>query len=216
MMAKFTKGEGVRFSSHLDTQRLFQRAMRRAKVPCRFSQGFSPHPVMSFASALPVGAISEGEYVDIALEEEMGTEAFIDAMNAALPAAVRITFARQIEDSFPSLTSLVYAARYRAELSEAKDAAGAVERFLQRDSVFMQKQGKGGLRELDIRPLVYELFLQEDTLCMLLAASSSKSVSPKLLLTALFGGETAARLCRTELYAGNHVTPLFDWVELKP
>ncbi|MGI6168184.1 MAG: TIGR03936 family radical SAM-associated protein [Christensenellales bacterium] len=213
MMARFSKGEGVRFSSHLDTQRLFQRAMRRAKIPCRFSQGYNPHPVMSFASALPVGATSEGEYVDIALAQELASESFVERMNGALPEAVRIVGARPIEDSFPSLTSKVYAARYRVDFLQGGEWAAPVRHFLSKDSVFVEKQGKGGLRSLDIRPLVYELTLKGDGLDMLLAASSAASVSPKLLLKALYGGESSARLCRLEMYADRQGTSLFDWKE---
>ena len=67
----FTKEAPVRFVSHLDVQRLFQRAFRRAKLPLAYSQGFNPHPLVSFATALSVGMTSRGEYLDVTLAEEL-------------------------------------------------------------------------------------------------------------------------------------------------
>ena len=67
----FTKEAPVRFVSHLDLQRLFQRAFRRAKLPLAYSQGFNPHPLVAFATALSVGFTSEGEYLDLTLTEDV-------------------------------------------------------------------------------------------------------------------------------------------------
>ena len=68
---KFTKGEEVKFIGHLDIMRLFQRAIKRAKLPVAYSQGFNPHQLLSFASPLTLGATSEGEYGDIEMAEKI-------------------------------------------------------------------------------------------------------------------------------------------------
>ena len=71
LVVKYTKGEKVKYISHLDFMRLVQRALRRAEIPVAYSKGFNPHPRLSFASALAVGTTSDGEYLDIILEKEM-------------------------------------------------------------------------------------------------------------------------------------------------
>ena len=68
---KFSKHGAMKFIGHLDIMRYFQKAIRRAEIPIVFTEGFSPHMVMSFASPLGVGIESEGEYMDIGAEEDL-------------------------------------------------------------------------------------------------------------------------------------------------
>ncbi|MDL2289676.1 TIGR03936 family radical SAM-associated protein, partial [Clostridia bacterium OttesenSCG-928-F22] len=112
MIAKFTKEEPVRYISHLDIQRLFGRAFRRTDIPITYSKGFNPHPVLSFAMALPLGQTSSGEYMDIGLDAAVSTEEFIEKCNASLPQGIRILEARMVGDKFPSLMSKVLLADY--------------------------------------------------------------------------------------------------------
>ena len=93
IIACFTKPDSVRFVSHLDTQRLFQRAFRRAGLPLAYSQGFNPHPLLSFATALSCGYTSDGEYFDVILSEPVEPEAFVTRVNAVLPEGMRIVSA---------------------------------------------------------------------------------------------------------------------------
>ena len=83
--ARFKKGEQVRFVSHLDVQRMFQRSFRRAGIPVAYSQGFNPHPLTSFATALSVGCSSDAEWIDVKLDRDMSLTEFSMKLNSALP-----------------------------------------------------------------------------------------------------------------------------------
>lgn len=147
---KFTKTGRIRFLSHLDLITLFQRAAARAEIPVSFSQGFNPHPNISFGPALSVGMESEAEYLD------MDTDPFIDllgitkALNETLPEGIRIVEARIIPSKAPSLSGSI--SRYVYEVAVPGVFADALEErlksFLARASIIVTKEGK----QKDIRP----------------------------------------------------------------
>jgi len=150
----------ARFFSHLDLQRTLERVIRRAGVPIAFTQGFSPHMKISYASALATGTSSEGEFVDIELAEEIAPEAFLAAVNAHSPAGLRMLEARVLPQAkSDSLTSLLTAAEYRLTLvdGDLDNLPAAVAAFLAAPVVEVTKEGKTGPRQVDIRPQVYAL-----------------------------------------------------------
>ena len=161
MAVVFTKGVPVRFVSHLDVQRLFQRAFRRAKLPMAYSQGFNPHPLVSFATALSVGMTSRGEYLDVILTEDMTPEGFIKLVSPHLPEGVEIVEAFDLGTSNKSLTSAMRAADYNARVRFQRELTKesideAVRKLLSREIV-IQKKTKGGIKPTDIRPMVLEM-----------------------------------------------------------
>ena len=95
---KFSKQGEMRFIGHLDLMRYFQKAIRRADIPIRFSEGMSPHMVMSFASPLGVGLTSDGEYMDIELTESISTQEALSRLNAQMAEGVRVLDFRKIEE----------------------------------------------------------------------------------------------------------------------
>jgi hypothetical protein len=129
---RFVKGEPVRFVSHLDLMRSFERAMRRADFPVGYTQGFNPRPRMAFASALSVGATSEWEMGQVELDEprdEACLAALIASLNAQLPSGLRIEEAwpAPLEKRNPYIQPT--AAAYRLRL-EGEAAGSRVEQFL--------------------------------------------------------------------------------------
>jgi len=86
---KYSLEEEGCFLSHLDLMRLMERAFRRANLPLAFSEGFNPHPRVSFASALAVGVTSEGEYLDVQLRENIPIQEVQKRLNMALPSGIR-------------------------------------------------------------------------------------------------------------------------------
>src|SRR5215510_8515148 len=82
---RYAKRGPLRFTSHRDFARAFERAIQRARVPIAYSQGFTPHPKISYASAAPTGVASEAEYLEIALRAEADPEQVRAALDAALP-----------------------------------------------------------------------------------------------------------------------------------
>ncbi len=203
------KGPEARFISHLDFQRLLGRALRRGRLPVAMSEGFNPHPRISFASALAVGTTSEAEFVEFDLEPAMDPEEFGRLLDRQLPPGFRVVRAGQAPLTGPGLMSLIEAASYRLGLSfpggekprcegvEAAEVEAALGRFLARDKIQLVKETKSGPREVDIRPLVYELrLLSPDHLpgtharfdCLLyalLATGSRGSLRPEDLFRAI-------------------------------
>lgn len=118
--AKFTKNNKLRYISHLDLMRLFQRAFRRADIPIKYSEGFNPHPKFSVASALTLGISSEGEYMDIELEKEISIRNFIDDMNSVLPEDIKILECKYVEDTV-SISSQIAWGFYKIGYSLTRD-----------------------------------------------------------------------------------------------
>ena len=107
---RFRKQGGLRFIGHLDVMRYFQKVMRRAQVAIRYSEGFSPHQIMSFASPLSVGLISNGEYVDIDVSSADSSEAMRDRLNAAGVPQLQVLSVRRLDDSAKNAMASVAAA----------------------------------------------------------------------------------------------------------
>lgn len=185
IIAKFTKGEAVRFVSHLDIQSLFQRGMRRARIPLAYSQGFNPHPLLSFATALSVGYTSAGEWLDVKLGAPMEAEAFQNALNAALPFGFSIVEAHEKEDAFPSLSSLMAAAAYSVPLDMEKEELRRALEALLAGPILVQKRSKAGMRSVDIRPHVFDAKAEDGKIRILGRLDAAGSLPLGLFLHAL-------------------------------
>lgn len=109
---EITKGEQVRYISHLDYASLMQRAVRRAHLPAAYSEGFNPHMKISFASALSVGITSSCEYMDLELKKDMCQPEVFDRLRAALPPGVELLQVRQVNSRAKALMSIVDEASY--------------------------------------------------------------------------------------------------------
>ena len=112
LRVRYAKGDDLRFASHLDVTRCFQRGLRRSGLAVCYSEGFSPHPRVSFGPPLPLGVVGEGEYLDAALEAKPADQ-WIDALNRALPQGLRVLEGRVVPGHGPSLVTLLNAAEYR-------------------------------------------------------------------------------------------------------
>jgi radical SAM family uncharacterized protein/radical SAM-linked protein len=112
LRVKYCKTEEIRFISHLDVTRCFQRGVRRIRLPVSYSEGFSPHPRMSFGPPLPLGVAGEAEYFDV-LVDGRPAPGWVEPLNQALPAGLRVLDARVMPPQGPSLMTLLNAAEYR-------------------------------------------------------------------------------------------------------
>jgi len=159
LRARLAKQHLTRFLGHLDLQRTIERSLRRAALPVAYTQGFSPHPRISFASALATGTSSEGEFVDIDLSADMEPEAFRSQANRFFPTGLSFPEVRLAPENGDSLFSLVNAADYRLTFGvhTADVLAAAIAAFMERDVVEVEKEGKRGARMVNIREQVYEL-----------------------------------------------------------
>ena len=222
-LLRFGKNSRLRFVSHLDLQRFFQRALNRTGLPIAFSQGFNPHPVMSFASALAMGWTSEYEVLDVKLAAPMGRGRVEEAMRAALPEDLPVFGARSVDDRFPAAMSLVRCADYciTPEGAEAEAVLAAVERFLAAESVMGVRKTKSGEREIDLRPLARSLKVREGILYARLMLTERDTLKPDVLLAGLAGlaGVEAPRarvhrLCLLGENAAGEAVPLMEWKDL--
>jgi radical SAM-linked protein len=147
---RFTKGEPVRFVSHLDLMRCFERAMRRSEFPVGYSQGFNPRPRLSFASALSVGATSEWELGQVELAEPFDDgclETLVASLNAQLPAGLRIEEAWSVPLEKRSPYIQPTAAAYRLGL--VGEAAGSRVEHLLRQDAGIPEAAEWNLRQED-------------------------------------------------------------------
>ena len=119
---KFSKHGVMKFIGHLDIMRYFQKAIRRAEIPIRFTEGFSPHMVMSFASPLGVGLTSDGEYMDIEVNETISSKEAVRRLNQVMVEGMQVLSYRKIpEGKASNAMSLVAFADYTVTFREGKE-----------------------------------------------------------------------------------------------
>nr|WP_197973555.1 MULTISPECIES: TIGR03936 family radical SAM-associated protein [Streptomyces] len=154
---RYTKRGRLRFTSHRDFQRAFERALRRAEVPMAYSAGFTPHPKVSYANAAPTGTGSEAEYLEIALTETRDPEQLRILLDESLPAGLDIVEAVEARTSglADRLTASVW--ELRLDGVDPADAARAVAAFNAAEAVEVQRLTKNGVRTFDARPAVASL-----------------------------------------------------------
>jgi radical SAM-linked protein len=151
---RYAKRGRLRFASHRDFQRSFERALRRAGVPMAYSAGFTPHPRISYANAAPTGAASEAEYLEIAVTRRCDPDALRVALDTALPPGLDVLDV--VEARTGGLPERLEASVWRVELPGVRpqEAAEALRTFLAADRVEVQRLMKTGPRTFDVRAAV--------------------------------------------------------------
>ena len=209
---KFSKHGAMKFIGHLDMMRYFQKAMRRAEIDIAFSEGFSPHMIMSFALPLGVGVTSDGEYVDIELRTPISSEQAVKQLNNVMTEGVTVTSFRQIEEgkagkAMSLVAAADYTVRFREEKAPAENWQEKFNAFLAQEQILITKKTKKSEKEIDIRPRVYAVSVQDDAIHLTLAAGSAANIKPDLVLEAFAAylnwemPEFALLINRDELYA---------------
>jgi len=153
----YAKRGRLRFTSHRDIQRAFERALRRAEVPMAYSAGFSPHPKISWAGAAPTGTASEAEFVELGLAAHVDAERLRTSLDAALPPDLDVL--EVTEASGGSLADYLEGSLWHLELPQvsAQDAQAAAAAFNAAERVEVQRLTKNGMRTFDAREAVVEL-----------------------------------------------------------
>lgn len=187
---RYAKRGRLRFSSHRDFQRAFERAVRRAGVPVAFSAGFSPHPRISYANAAPTGIGSEAEYLEIGLTERCDAERVRAALDRALPPDLDVI--EVLEARTPDFSERLEASVWSIECFDIEPAqlAAAVAQLLAAPSVEVSRMTKQGLRTFDVRHAIVDLRLESssDVKCAILrlvARHTTPAVRPDDVLQAL-------------------------------
>jgi len=153
---RYAKRGRLRFTSHRDFARAFERSLRRAEIPVAYSAGFHPHPKISYVGAAPTGVGSEAEYLEIALAERRDPDQVAAALDAVLPPGLDIVQAVDADDCPPgSLAEAIQASHWQLEVAgDPAELAAAVEQFLAAEQVLVERLTKDGRREIDARGAV--------------------------------------------------------------
>lgn len=162
LRVRFRRGENTKFVSHLDLMKSFDRAIRRAELPMGYSQGFNPHPSMVFGLPLSVGVSSEAEYVDIEITEDIDKDAFISRLNRSLPSGLECMSAEYFSGKGNIMKEIAYASYDMlvdtGDISLDRIKEG-MEKLLDTNEIIVQKEGKNGPKDMDIKPLLIEAAL---------------------------------------------------------
>jgi radical SAM-linked protein len=189
---RYAKRGRLRFTSHRDFARAFERALRRAGIPMAYSAGFSPHPKISYVGAAPTGVASEAEYLEIGLAEPREPEQVRRELDAALPPGLDVVAV--VETAQRGLAERVEASRWRLELPgvEPDEARAAVQRFLALETAPVERLMKDGPRTIDARAVVVGMATRGETdtsdTCAIIAMvvrHTTPAVRPDDVLTAL-------------------------------
>lgn len=195
---KFKKYGVMKFIGHLDIMRYFQKAMRRADIDIAYSEGFSPHQIMSFAAPLGVGLTSDGEYLDIEVKSSKSSKESIVNLNNTMVDGIEILEYKRLPDTAKKSMSIVAAADYKVFYKENYESLYSVtewqeklkEFFTDRPEVLITKKTKKSEKVMDLKQLVYDFKILEEenrpVFYLNVCTGSTDNVKPELVLEAFY------------------------------
>ncbi len=206
---KFSKEGTIRYISHLDLFRLFKRAFKRAGILLEYSQGFNPHPKMSFAQPLSLGYSSSAEYLEFETREPYLTDEILEKIKPVLPEGILVFSCEELPVAGKSLAALTESADYEVRIpgravsgwlasgynkedrcidETDNHITGLIIKWLSLDRIMIQKRQKKSDRdvEVDIKPMIRDMSCFVDNnyimITMRLAAGSAANLSPEVAL----------------------------------
>ena len=201
---KFSKYGAVKFIGHLDVMRYFQKAIRRAEIDIAYSEGFSPHQIMSFAAPLSVGHTSEGEYFDIEVNSYDGCEDLKNRLQEVMVKGIDVLAVKELtkEDgnAMASVAAASYLVSFRKEADLPKGWQEKLAAFYEQPQILVIKPNKKGKseKEIDLKESIYALDVRagvkkpceeeipSQEVYMLLNASSAGNIKPGFVLEKFF------------------------------
>lgn len=187
---KFSKTGAVKFIGHLDVMRFFQKLMRRADIPIAYSNGLSPHQIMSFALPLGIGLESDAEYMDIEITKPILSKEAIKSMNAASAEGIEVLSFRALPESAGNAMASVAAADYLISFREGFEPPFALKdaciNLMEKSEIFIIKKTKKSEQEIDIKPFIYWYEVTENTIMLRLSCGSVTNIRPELVIEALY------------------------------
>lgn len=218
---KFSKHGPIKFIGHLDVMRYFKKAMRRSEIDIAYTTGFSPHQIMSFAAPLGVGLESNGEYMDVELNSMISCEDVVERLNAAGVEGIRVLSAKVLPENAGNAMASVAAADYVITFREGRapgfDYKSVLKDFYAGEQILVTKETKKNTMEVDLKPGIYKLEIQGDSIYMMVDASSSGNIKPSMVIDAFMKAnneilpENAYTITRQDTYlnAGSPENPDF-------
>lgn len=211
---KYKKGEEIKFISHLDMMKLFQRAVKRAGLPIAYSQGFNPHQQLFFSHPLSLGFTSEGEYGDFEMTEEIAPEDILRRLNQTLPRGTEILSCIKMKEGQINAMAAVQAVGYEVFLDKEidfEDIKKGLLKFLSQSEIIVMKKTKKQMKETNIRPLILQASAQRDediVKLQLLLSGGEANLRPDTFVEAFFSylnkqpyNKYALRFHRKDLYS---------------
>lgn len=202
---KFSKYGAVKFIGHLDVMRYFQKAIRRAEIDIAYSEGYSPHQIMSFAAPLSVGHTSEGEYFDIVLNSFTSCEDIKERLQAVMAEGIDVLSVHELTEedgnAMASVAAASYLVSFRDESILPADWKEKLTAFYKQPEIPVMKQSKKGKseKEINLKESIYALEIREGRkkwpdqeevpaheVYMLLNASSAGNIKPGFVLECFF------------------------------
>ena len=177
----FAKEGAARFLGHLDLQSLFQKAIKRAKLPVGYSEGFNPHQLLSFAAPLPLGMAGKAEILEVFLTHEMPEADIVSALDAQMPVGMAIRAATHVPSIGKSAAALMRTAVYSITFSVNLQFNEIVEKIMKSETIEVRKKTKKGISTADIRPDIFALEIVEGRLHATLACGSERNLKPEVL-----------------------------------
>lgn len=183
---KFRKYGCLKFIGHLDVMRYFQKAMRRADIDMCYSEGYSPHMIMSFAAPLGVGLTSDGEYMDISVKSSPSSKEAVERLNAVMVEGIDVVSFRELPENSKNAMSIVAAADYEVRFREGYEPEEGwkekFQEFLSQSEIRIIKETKRGHQEVDIRPWIYHCAVEKDVIVMQVSTGSVHNLKPEFLM----------------------------------
>lgn len=222
---RFRKYGCLKFIGHLDVMRYFQKAMRRADIAMCYSEGFSPHMIMSFAAPLGLGITSDGEYMDIGVKESPSSEEAVRRLNEVMVEGIDVISWKLLPENCKNAMASVAAADYEVRFREGcEPESGWQEKFMEflsLQQILIRKETKKGWQEIDIRPWIYKCFVKDDVIFMQVSTGSVHNLKPEMLMQAF--GEWAGismqpfalLVHRTEIYTDRGTEDARDLIALE-
>ena len=208
---RFAKREPLRYTGHLDVLRYFERAIRRAGLPLAFTQGFHPHPKISFGPPLSLGMTSTAEYADIVLQKPCSD--IEQALGKGLKPGLELLGLRPIRTKPTSLNAAIVEAMYEVPCQAGDDIERRISSILDQSEIIVERTGKNGVKQVNIRPGILDITTISNGpgVTVTLSAEPGSAVKPTEAFRLLFDEDIPDGVTRTEQYArvnGRRITPL--------
>lgn len=203
----------MKFIGHLDIMRYFQKAMRRADVDICYSEGFSPHQIMSFAAPLGVGLTGCGEYLDIEVHSSAPSAEMVQRLNAVMADGIEVLSYLVLPEGAKNAMSVVAAADYTLTFRDSYKPDDInrwfqeLQAFLGQETIPYIKKTKKGEKEMDLKPLIYCCEIRKNSIFLQLSAGSANNLKPEMVIEAFCKSRNeelprfALQIQREEVYA---------------
>ena len=182
---RFAKRNALVFVSHLDFAHSFTRALKRAKIHLKYSEGFNPHPKLVFALPLSVGMTGENEYCDITIVDELSAQEVKSRLENALTKDIEIKKVYEPDIKIGKVTS----AKYIIEFDDLKPSVDEIKTVLLNPPSISKTTKSGNTKQLDIKSLIYDFDAEQQNgkkvVYLTLAASGENYLNPELVLQSL-------------------------------